>query len=177
MRPTAIITLGSAIFVLVACGDAARPGAPGDRLTRYEGSDASTASSGINNTTLPGRGNVGPVDLNTEFDDFEVEVKSRQNMDMVIVNAVAAPGGQSGWHYHPGPAFVVVKTGALTVYTADDPTCTGQVYQAGTVLIEGTSPHIVRNEGSVNAEFSVAFMVPAGTAQRRDAPAPGNCSF
>ena len=169
--------LYSAIPVLVACQDAGRAGAPSDQLARHQGAEVSTTASGINNTTLPGRGNLGPVGVNTEFDDFEVEVKSRQNLDMVFVNAVAFPGGQSGWHYHPGPAFLVVKTGALTVYTADDATCTGKVFPAGTVLIEGTTPHIVRNEGTVNAEFSVVFMVPAGTAQRRDAPAPGNCAF
>jgi quercetin dioxygenase-like cupin family protein len=123
------------------------------------------------------RGNVGAFRLQTNYDKFNTQLHAQDNADIVLVNAVGNVGGHSGWHYHPGPAFVVVKTGALTAYRADDPTCTGKVYPAGTVIIEGTVPHIIRNEGSVASELGVVFIVPAGTAQRIDAPAPGTCPF
>lgn len=136
-----------------------------------------TPGSGFPAVAPPVRGNVGSFSINTNEDKFNLQLHAQDDTDIVLVNAVGMPGGHSGWHYHPGPAFVTVRTGVLTVYSADDPTCTGTVYPAGKVIIEGTTPHVVRNEGTVEAQFSVVFLVPAGTAQRLDAPDPGTCSF
>src|SRR5215470_5651508 len=44
--------------------------------------------------------------------DFKIKVNEPTDIgiDMVTID----PGAATRWHYHPGPAFVVVKTGALT---------------------------------------------------------------
>src|SRR5262245_41566736 len=41
------------------------------------------------------------------------------------------PGGFVGWHNHDGVLVVGVLSGAITLYDADDPTCTGHVVIAG----------------------------------------------
>jgi hypothetical protein len=73
---------------------------------------------------------------------------------------------------------VVVKAGALTLYLAADPTCTGRVVQAGSGFVDnGGDVHVVRNEGSVDAVVNVVSLVPQGFARRIDEPAPANCGF
>ena len=48
-------------------------------------------------------------------------------------------------------------------YEANDPTCTGTTYPAGTVLIEEAGDvHIVRNEGVVEATMVATSFLPAG---------------
>jgi quercetin dioxygenase-like cupin family protein len=90
-----------------------------------------------------------------------------------------APGGQSGWHTHPGPSLITVKAGTVTAYSGDDPSCTPHVYAAGTGFIDpgGGHVHLLRNEGSVEAETVAVQILPAGAERRIDAPIPGNCPF
>jgi hypothetical protein len=33
----------------------------------------------------------------------------------IVVSNVFVPGGHRGWHTHPGPSVMTVKTGAITV--------------------------------------------------------------
>ena len=91
------------------------------------------------------------------------------------------PGGYSGWHTHPGPVFFTVKTGTLTVYEGEDPSCTPLVFAAGTGAVEaqtGSHSHMVRNETAGVAETVVTYLAPVGANPlRTDLPAPGNCPF
>ena len=74
--------------------------------------------------------------------------------------------------------IVVVKTGTVTFYHGNDPTCTGTVHPANTVFIEeGGDVGIARNEGAVEVSNFVTFFVPAGSPTRIDAANPGNCPF
>ncbi len=87
------------------------------------------------------------------------------------------PGGHTGWHSHPGPVVVLVRSGALTYYQGSGP-CVGQVYPAGTAFVDSGNglAHIARNESGVTTETSVVYFgVPEGEAPRIDEPAPGNC--
>ena len=100
--------------------------------------------------------------------------------ESVVQRITIVPGGQTGWHTHPGPVIVIVAAGTLTFYGDDDPTCTGRVYTAGQSFIDRGQGHvhIGRNEGSQNLElWSLYLDVPPGASNRIDAPAPGNCSF
>ena len=59
------------------------------------------------------------------------------NSEQAIVQQVTIePGAQTGWHSHHGPVFVVVAAGTMTLYQADDPTCTGETYSAGQVFVD-----------------------------------------
>ena len=92
-----------------------------------------------------------------------------------------APGGSTGWHSHPGPVVVLIKSGALTFYDNEDPSCTGRTYVAGQAFIDSGQGHvhIARNEStSQNLElWATYFDVPPGGAFRIDVSNPGICSF
>jgi hypothetical protein len=129
-------------------------------------------------STLVGRGNLGAFHVQSKAAGYDVELKSHDNTDIAVATIVVAPGGHSGWHFHPGPVLVVVKTGAITFYHGNDPTCTGTVHPAGTAFVEADGDvGIARNEGAVEATVVATFFVPAGGPTRIDADRPGNCTF
>jgi quercetin dioxygenase-like cupin family protein len=95
-----------------------------------------------------------------------------------LVKYTIAPGGVFGWHQHGGPLWVIVQSGNLTFYEADDPSCAGKVYPAGSTFMDpGNHVHNARNEGSVDLVIYAVFMLPEGGATRLDAPHPGTCPF
>jgi quercetin dioxygenase-like cupin family protein len=127
-------------------------------------------------STLIGRGNLGPFHLQSEVAGYEIELQSDHNTDVAVANIAITPRGFSGWHYHPGPVLVVVKSGTITVYGADDPNCSPKVYPAGTSFSEqGGVGHNARNEGAVEATAVATFFAPPGSALRFDAAVPENC--
>lgn len=100
--------------------------------------------------------------------------------DAVVARTTYAPGGFSGWHSHPGRVVIAVESGAITLYTGDDPTCTGTTYTAGQVLVESPSKiYFGRNESTTVPAVltAVFFNVPVAGSSRIDQPDPGNCSF
>ncbi len=125
---------------------------------------------------------VGAFDdirVKTHVDGHKVEIDTKGRSDVYVVSNVFEPGGHSGWHTHPGPSLITVKTGTITVYGDDDPTCTPMVVTAGNGFVDpgDGSIHNQRNEGTLPAE-TVAFQIlPRGAVRRIDAPAPGNCTF
>lgn len=112
--------------------------------------------------------------------NWKIELEATRTIDVVTVLFTVQPGGHSGWHTHPGPAIFTVSAGTLTMYDADDPSCTPQSFPAGTGSLEaGTTAHhhLLRNETASVAQTIVTFLVPVGAPIRTDLPAPGNCPF
>jgi quercetin dioxygenase-like cupin family protein len=105
-----------------------------------------------------------------------IKVESKDAASFTVAHLTFAPGGTTGWHVHPGPVLVIVKTGAVTKYSADD--CTAQTYTAGQAFVEHgpTDENMVRNDGSVPAETIVTFITPPGAPIRDDAPPPPGCN-
>jgi quercetin dioxygenase-like cupin family protein len=119
---------------------------------------------------------IDPDPATTDF--WQARIKTKGATDVHVLENRIQPGGTFGWHSHPGPSLVVVKSGALSLYLAADPTCTPRVVGAGSGFVDnGGDVHVVRNEGSVVAVVYVASLVPAGFERRIDEPAPGNCGF
>jgi hypothetical protein len=88
----------------------------------------------------------------------------------------------TGWHTHPGPSFIIVTQGSVTVYDGDDPACTPQVFTANTANNAFVDPggghvHLIRNETGSAAKTIAVQLIPAGADRRQDSPDPGNCSF
>jgi cupin domain len=111
---------------------------------------------------------------------WRVGLHAPQSIDVATQVVTFQPGGYSGWHTHPGPVFFTVRTGTLTVYEGDDPSCTPITFTAGTGTVEagtGTHIHMVRNETDTVAEAVVTYLVPIGATLRTDLPDPGNCPF
>jgi quercetin dioxygenase-like cupin family protein len=141
-----------------------------------------TPSSGIVSAPVFARASFAdPTDLKFKVKGQSQEVIHVNNaQETVIQQIVIAPGGNTGWHSHPGPVVVLVKSGQMSLYDSEDPTCTVRTYSAGEAFIDSGQGHvhIARNEGSANLElWATYFDVPPGGAFRIDAPNPGNCSF
>ena len=110
---------------------------------------------------------------------WDLKTKVKGDSDVYVVQNTWTPGAHTGWHTHPGHTLIFVTAGALTQYQADDPNCTPHVYTAGMSFVDhgGIHIHIVRNEGTVEADAIAIRLVPAGQPGRIDVPDPGNCHF
>ena len=111
--------------------------------------------------------------------EWEVEVEAKPALDIAVQVIDFQPGGQSGWHRHPGPVFISVVAGTMTFYESDDPACQPTVRHAGEGFLDvGDHAHIARNEDpTVPARNVVTYFAPPGAALRIDRPDPGNCPF
>lgn len=88
---------------------------------------------------------------------------------------VFQPGAETGWHIHPGPVVVVVKSGAITETHANG--CL-TVHPAGSVFFEtaGEVHNATNHTGSV-AEVYATFISPTGTQPLIPVQNPGRtCS-
>jgi hypothetical protein len=109
-----------------------------------------------------------------------VKLQTREPVDFVTQQIRIGPGGSTGWHSHPGPVLVTVKSGALTIVYADDPNCDGRTYTAGQSFVDrgDENVHTAFNRGDIELELWATYLVPgeAGAPFRLDAPDPGTCS-
>jgi quercetin dioxygenase-like cupin family protein len=118
---------------------------------------------------------AGPVtldalDIQSETDSYEIEIKTNGASQARVAEIRIAPGGHTGWHSHPGPVFVMITAGALTLEQADGSIA---VYPAGTGFVEEPGHvNIARNEEDVDLELVAFFLTPFGAAPRTDEPAP-----
>jgi hypothetical protein len=110
-----------------------------------------------------------------ESNGWEAEVEVKPDLDIAVQTILFQPDAQSGWHSHPGPVFILVKSGTMTFYESDDLSCSPVVRSAG----QGDHAHIARNESGAPAENVVVYFAPTGVALRIDAPDPENrnCPF
>jgi hypothetical protein len=161
---------------MIGCEEAETPAAPSHSHPEF------TSSSGTQSTLL-GRATFGdPTEeafkVKRITGDWQVEVKAKPNLDLAVQRIVFQPGGQSGWHTHPGPVFIQVVSGTMTFYESDDPNCEPIVRSAGQGYLDvGEHAHIARNETSTVAENLVTYLAPPGAALRIDDDAPATCPF
>jgi quercetin dioxygenase-like cupin family protein len=110
-----------------------------------------------------------------------VKLKTKSSVDFVTQQIVIAPDGTTGWHSHPGPVLVTIKSGEMTLVYADDTTCQGRIYKAGESFVDrgDETVHTALNRGSTNLEFWATYLVPGdpGTQPRINADSPGTCPF
>lgn len=97
--------------------------------------------------------------------------------DIYVQNNVVQPGGDSGWHSHPGHSLIIVTAGTVTDYESDDPDCKPTVYTQGMGFVDhgGDHSHLIRNEGAVPASTMAVQVIPAGFPRRIDVDQPSNC--
>jgi quercetin dioxygenase-like cupin family protein len=143
----------------------------------FGGTALATPPSGVTSKTFA-VGQFDEIAAKTLSSSWQARISTKGESDLHVVENTIAAGGSFGWHSHPGPSLVIVKTGALTLYRGDDPTCTPQVVEAGSGFVDnGGDVHLVRNEGSVVTVVYVTSLVPRGAPRRIDEPSPGNCPF
>lgn len=95
--------------------------------------------------------------------------------DYVLREITVQPDGSTGWHFHDGTLYAVVKGGTLTRTMAD---CTTTfTHPTGTSLVEEPQHvHIGRNLGTTAVVLLVLYVNPPGSPLSQDAPNPG-CDF
>ena len=102
-----------------------------------------------------------------------IRVSAKGPIDLATAHLTFLPGATTGWHVHPGPVLVIVKSGTVTKYSSD---CVAKRYTAGQAFVERGPRDInmVRNEGTTQAETIVTFLAPVGANLKEDVPAPCN---
>lgn len=98
-------------------------------------------------------------------------------IDYVTREITIQPGGSTGWHFHDGRVYGLIKEGTLTRSLSN---CeVDGVFPAGSAVAEGTGPdhvHIGRNLGPVPLVMWITYVDQAGSPLSEDAPDPG-CTF
>jgi quercetin dioxygenase-like cupin family protein len=114
------------------------------------------------------------IDPGPRRDIWRAKLDVKGATDVHIVENIIAPNGTFGWHSHPGPSLVIVKSGTLSVYHPDcKPMDYGPGSPNGSTFVDGGHDvHMVRNNGTVTAEVYVVSIVPAGFERRIDEPNP-----
>ena len=112
---------------------------------------------------LLARAHQGPTALEGDHQDAGAS-------DLYVQQNTWQPGGSTGWHTHPGPSFVIVTQGSVTVYEGGDPSCTPHVYTANTPTNSfldtgGGDVHLIRNETGAVAQTIAVQLIPASATR------------
>jgi quercetin dioxygenase-like cupin family protein len=117
-----------------------------------------------------------PVRVN----DHGIKIRTDGPRDALGTKITVVPGGTFGWHTHPGPVFVAVASGTLSLY---EPThhghgCDKRRVGPGQAFIEGGGDvHLARNEGSEPVQIYATFLAPTGATEfLTTVPDPGGCN-
>lgn len=137
--------------------------------------------------TLLARGSYEPFKVKAEDKALSVQFKTQDPVDILVrQHDYAASTSESttttGWHTHPGPVFVTVLQGTLTVYEYDDPSCTPLVLTATDTYkpgyVDSGHGHMVRNETNQPARDMTVILAAPGGGFRGELSAPNPyCGF
>jgi quercetin dioxygenase-like cupin family protein len=166
--PTAVRSPGSGAAARAAAPHAAARHAPGSVVLPPVGGFVST---------LLARGSFSdPIDLTVRLKgDHGTNVVHVNDMGDMVMSRITIPANRSlPWHSHPGPAFVTVTSGTLTL--VDGETCEARPYGAGASFVDAGQGHVhtAYNGGSTEVVLHVTYVgVPAGTAPLIPTANPG----
>ena len=137
-------------------------------ITVWTGTLLATPPSKVTPTEY-GVGEFPPFATTGRIGTWAAAMNVKGATDLHVLSNKIAPGGSFGWHSHPGPSFVIVKSGTATVYFGADPTCRPHRFRAGQGFVDrGLQVHAVRNEGTVNLVTVVVSFIPKGATRRID---------
>ena len=109
----------------------------------------------------------------------DVQTLSQNTVDgteYTVSLVTVAPGGSTGWHYHPGEVYGVIRSGTMTHY--DGGCVIDELYNTGAAVAEGIGSGFVHNglnTGSTPLVMDVTYINPVGTPLSVQAPAPAGC--
>jgi quercetin dioxygenase-like cupin family protein len=131
-----------------------------------------TPPQGFTATNLVGPVMLGDIHSLIQTPGYGAMIKTRGPSDVYITHIKIVPGGHGGWHSHPGPSFITVKSGTAS-FLDDCDDFTPHTYAAGTGFVEDAAcVHLLANGGNVDLEVVVVQIVPLGAPRRIDEPAP-----
>lgn len=126
--------------------------------------------------TVPVSTALSPAAAATPSENADAVIVSQatvDGVDYITREITIQPGGSTGWHYHDGRVFGVVREGTLTRTMKD---CSVVVSAEGAAVTEDSGPdhtHIGRNLGPGPLVLWVDYIQPAGTPLAVDVPDPG----
>ncbi len=138
---------------------------------RPHGAVQATPNFGFTSDTATATG-VPEINIKSLSPTHQVRLRTKGPSDVHVTINTVVPGGHSGWHTHPGPSFVVVKSGTATLFDGDDPTCTPRTVETNGWFTDpgGGHVHLVRNDGIVDLVLAAFQVVPADATRRQDIP-------
>lgn len=125
---------------------------------------ASHPPTNINVTTTSQRGTLAD-EVKYNLDGIKIQTKNP--VDVVTAEVTFAPGASAGWHFHPGPVFVVIREGTLSVWNED---CVKNEYSPGETFFEAGRAEslLVKNESATTTvRVYGTFIVPVGATPLR----------
>jgi len=130
-----------------------------------------TPAVGTTTALVAGPVALDEIDIVAQSPTHGVLLKTRGAWECRAVQFTIVPGGHTGWHSHPGPVFVMITSGTMTIYHEDDLT-TPVLYPAGTGFVDYGHAHIAGNAGEVDLKLVAFFLIPQGSNPRIDEPQP-----
>jgi hypothetical protein len=101
---------------------------------------------------------------------------------LFVQHVTFAPGQSTGWHNHPGPMFVMIIDGSLTVEDALGSNCPTETYAAGQGFVDRGFGNVHRaTAGAAGAEFWATYVLPTDAHVVREPvtgsfPTPPQCA-
>ena len=105
-----------------------------------------------------------------------IDIDRRHPSNVVSVRIDFRAGDTTGWHSHPGPVFVQVVSGAVTLRHAAHGRCLSEVVRAGHGFFETPGAvHVAENPRPAPAVLYATFVLPPKAGPEVTAPIPAPC--
>jgi quercetin dioxygenase-like cupin family protein len=134
-------------------------------------------------TTILATSVVGELHLKARTipaNEWQLRLGTRGLSDAYVVDNTFAPGATTGWHSHPGPSLIFVRSGSVTNHSSDEPGCAGQTYKAGDSFVDegGDHVHMLGNPSTTETAETIAVQIlPQGAPRKTDADEPKACDM
>jgi quercetin dioxygenase-like cupin family protein len=102
-------------------------------------------------------------------EDAPVRLGTRSPSVFVFQDFTLLPGGNTGWHIHPGIVLITMAEGSVDWYDAQ---CMKHVHSAGDFFMESDQLHFVQNNTSSPSRMIITFVIAKGLTNKIYRPAP-----
>jgi quercetin dioxygenase-like cupin family protein len=102
-----------------------------------------------------------------------ISLRTTKPLDLATGRSIFGAGASTGWHEHPGPGFVQVTAGELTMFDAD---CSKRTISKGRAVIDRPGKLLLaRNDGEEETFLYFTFLLPRGAEVSTPQKAPAHC--
>jgi quercetin dioxygenase-like cupin family protein len=106
----------------------------------------------------------------------KLKIQSKDTLDIDVRQVMLSANETINWHTHAGPSLVLVKTGSVTMSTADGKTCGVDTYSAGSAFVHPEDAHRFVAGGD-GAEIYIVYLLPEdGSPAPTFVGAPAACA-
>jgi quercetin dioxygenase-like cupin family protein len=111
---------------------------------------------------------IGDLPAHSKAKQDGIGLSTREAAKVASFALTFAPGGQSGWHAHPGVAIAVVEEGTVVRQVG----CDTETFTKGQSFTE-VEPHFVRNASTIeSAVLRITHVYPDGATRRTETEPP-----